>query len=153
MFKCNRGFLLALIGVLGVTVFAYAKQMVIEGDNIKRAMLKGSLHEVVIFTANGTLTREQSGATVTNWAAQTDITITLPSDPTGCTYTIAQVNTPPVDLIVDPTGTDNFIGITDEPGHSLTANGYAETITVKGIDATNWVVEAVYPAAANWVKE
>jgi len=150
--------IIVAIAVLGITLCVVGHVYTsglgsIQGNNIRGYKIAGCIDAVEDFTASSALARSDSGKICTNWSATTDVTLTLPADPTGCTFVINQTNTPATNLIVDPSGSDHIIGATDTAGDTLTANGWGETITLKGISTSKWIVEAVYPAAANWVEE
>jgi hypothetical protein len=76
----------------------------------------------------------------------------LPADGTGCRLTFIVHNASA--LKIDPNGTDRFPSpITDTNGDYITSSTVGDSVTIVGIDASNWYIESAYPAATDWTEE
>ena len=67
----------------------------------------------------------------------------------GCSYTFVVANASNLD--VDPDGADIILNAANAVGDKIRSATVGDTVTVVAIDATNWVVQGMYPANTDWV--
>jgi len=101
-------------------------------------------------TASYTLSTADCGAVHTNEGASGTIILNLPGAAAGLEYKVINIDSNPYTVNINPEDADQIINRTDAAGDSIESNAAGESITLKAIDSTNWVITSVYPAATDW---
>jgi hypothetical protein len=113
--------------------------------------IEGMVPQVEDYTgADNVITIAESGKVFTNTGDGDGSQHTLPEASTaiGCTYTF--VVTVAQALVVELDNADIFLHLTLDAGDQIQSSTVGDTITVMALDAANWAVISVYPAAADW---
>lgn len=100
-----------------------------------------SRSEVVVSTADVTLTAQQSGALLTNKGDLGAQVVTLPAAAAGlnyCFFTYAAQQ-----IAVDPATGDKIVVLTDAAGDKITNATAGNSICLVAVDATDWVAVAI----------
>lgn len=94
------------------------------------------------------VTTAMSNATFYNSQA-TEFDLPEASTAIGCEYTFVVMNSSNLD--VDPEAGDKILGICDAAGDHTRSSTIGDTLTLRAIDADNWIVQSIFPTSADWV--